>query len=422
MGEPDPNLSVLDRSRVPVTDERPTQLLGVLWASGGVLSVIWGLFAVAPDGWAPGVIGVGVFSMALGAVLLLLDRASLSILTAAVLTLLGSGVICLLLWWSGSGRTGPPAVLFVYVSVYAFVALDQLRWPVLVASVVAHGGTLLAAGAERAVVEVAVIWGAALVAGTITRYAVEFSRSAAAENERLVEELRQTDALKTAFLRSAGHDLATPAGVIAGLADTVAARDEQLEPHERRELIDRVAANARRLQHDLQDLLHLGELGEGQLEPVRDEVGLRGLVDRAIRRAGLGEDQVVLGPFAVDTAVVDGAKVEHAIANLLGNAAKYAGDAGPIEISVEAANDHLVFHVDDRGPGIAEDQLEAVFEPFTRADDQSGSGSGVGLSIVRAFARLHGGDSWAQLRAGGGLRMSFSVRVRPPAPGEAADG
>ena len=421
MGEPDPNRSVLDRLRVPVTAERPTQLLGVLWATGGILAAFWGLFAVAADGWPAGVVGVGVFAMVLGTVLLLLDRPSLSVLTAAALTLLGSVAICQILWWSGSGRTGAPAVLFIYVSVYAFVALDQLRWPVLGASAAAHVGTLLAAGAERAVVEVAMIWGAAVVGGMITRQAVQFSRSAAAENERLVEQLRQTDELKTAFLRSAGHDLATPAGLIAGLADTVVARDEQLEPHERRELIDRVAANARRLQHDLQDLLHLGELGEGHLEPVREEVELAGIVDRAIRRAGLPEGQVALGPFAVDTVVVDGPKVEHAIANLLGNAAKYAGDAGPIEVSVDATNEHVVVHVDDRGPGIAADQLEAVFEPFTRADDQSRSGSGVGLSIVRAFARLHGGDSWAQPREGGGLRMSFSVSASPPASEDAAD-
>lgn len=422
MGEADAGVSVLDRLRVPVTTERPTRLLGVLWASGGILAALWGVAAVAPDGWAPGVIGVGVFAVALGGVLLLLDRPSLSVLTAAALTLLGTVAICLILWWSGSGRTGAPAVLFVYVSFYAFVALDQLRWPVLLASVAGHAATLLAAGAQHALVEVTVIWGAAVVGGALIRQAVASSRSAARDNERLLDQLRRTDAIKTAFLRSAGHDLAAPAGVIAGLADTVVARDRQLAPHERIELVERMAANARRQQHDLQNLLHFGELDEGRLEPVREEVELAGLVDRAVRRAGLREDAVVCGPFAVETAVVDPPKVEHAVANLVSNAARYAGDAGPIEVSVEAAEDQVVFHVDDRGPGIAEERLEEVFEPFARAHDGSRPGSGVGLSIVRAFARLHGGDSWARPREGGGLRMSFAVSAGPSVTGPSATG
>ncbi len=128
-----------------------------------------------------------------------------------------------------------------------------------------------------------------------------------------------------------------------------------------------------------------------------------------------------MGLFQAATAVVDAAKVEHAIANLLTNADKYAADAGPITVSVVRTHDHIVVRVDDDGPGIPSDHLDTVFEPFVRGRDAHVRlGSGVGLSIVRAFARIHGGDSWAEPRDAGGLRMSFSMRADPSRADECA--
>lgn len=393
----------------------------MLWLTGGLLAVVWALTAVAATGWPPGVLAVGVFAVALGGVLLGSGRSSLPLWLAAALTLFGSVAICLILAWSGDDRTGAPAVLFVYVSVYACIALDGLRWLVLGLSILAHAGTLLLAGAGSALVEVPMIWGAALVAGLIIGGAVESTRIASEEREQLLEQLRAADAAKTAFLRAAGHDLTTPAALVAGLAETAVVRGEQLSVEARIQLLERIAANARRLHGDLSDLLHLGELAEGRIEPERHTVDLRTVIDGAIARADLA-DGVIVGTLEVDSAVVDAAKVEHALANLLTNAAKYGGD-DRIEVSVTRRPEHVVIHVDDHGPGVPEGRLEAMFEPFVRArDGDVVRGSGVGLSIVREFARIHGGDSWAQPRDGGGLRVSFSLSAAPPPDGGAPDG
>lgn len=416
-----PGLDRGEDQRSSVPERRSARLLGLLWLTGGILAAIWAVTAVGASGWRPGVLGVGVFAIGLGSALSWLGRSSLPLWLAVVLTLLGSVAICLILAWSGADRTGAPAVLFVYVSIYACVALDRLRWIVLGLSILAHAGTLYLAGAGSALVEVPIIWGAAVVAGLIIGRAVESTRSAAAERERLLEQLRAADAAKTAFLRAAGHDLSTPAALVAGLAETAAVRGEQLPAEERNELLERIAANARRLHGDLSDLLHLGELADGRIEPERHATDLRAVIDGAISRADL-EGEVIVGTLETDTAVVDAAKVEHAIANLLTNAAKYGGDDG-IEVSVTRSPDHVIVHVDDHGPGVPEDRLETMFEPFMRGrEGDIERGSGVGLSIVREFARIHGGDSWAQRRDGGGLRVSFSLSAVPPSNGEAVDG
>lgn len=414
--------SVLGRFDVHLAEESAKRLLGVLWLTGGILATVWSLIGVGPDGWATGILGVGVFAVVLGAVLLWSHGVSLPLWLAAALTLLGSVAICLILLWSGEGRTGAPAILFVYVSVYACVALGRWRWSVMGLSVVAHVGVLVLVGTPVALVEPPMIWGAAIVAGLIVGHAVESTRTAAGEREELLEQLRAADAAKTAFLRAAGHDLATPAALVTGLAETVVVRDGELTAEDRRELLERVAANARRLQADLRDLLHLGEIADGRIEPSRQTVDLREVIDGAIDRAGLADGKVRVGQFQAATAVIDAAKVEHAIANLLSNADKYAAACGPVTVEVVRTNEHIVVQVEDQGPGIPEDHLDTVFEPFVRGrDEHAGLGSGVGLSIVRAFARLHGGDSWAELRDEGGLRMSFSVEAQPSPSGESPD-
>ena len=414
--------SVLGQLDMHLTEESAKRLLGVLWLSGGMMVIVWSLIGVGSDGWAPGVLGLAVFAVGLGAALLTFRAGSLPLWLAAGLTLLGSMVVCLIVLWSGEGRTGAPAVLFVYVSMYACVALSRWRWPVIGLSLGAHVGTLYLAESPVAFIEPPLIWGAATVAGLIVGHAVEATRSAAQEREQLLEQLRSTDAAKTAFLRAAGHDLAAPAGLVAGLAETVLVRGEELAVEDRVELLERVTANARRLQGDLHDLLHLGEIADGRIEPDRHPVDLREVIAGAIERAGLGDDQVEIGTFQAATAIIDAAKVEHAIANLLTNAEKYAPDAGPVRVNVVRTDDHIIVQVDDDGPGIPADHLDTVFEPFVRGrDEHVRLGSGVGLSIVRAFARVHGGDSWAQPREQGGLRMSFSVSARPRSSADADD-
>jgi signal transduction histidine kinase len=137
--------------------------------------------------------------------------------------------------------------------------------------------------------------------------------------------------------------------------------------------------------------------------PRRQKLSLRPLVESVAEDlADHGADVAVEpGPDIVIDADVAGLK--SLLANLIGNAVQYAGAA---RVSVARAEGHALIEVADDGPGLPEDMLERVFEPFFRAEpsrNRATGGTGLGLASARAVARAHGGDVVLANRAEGGL-------------------
>jgi hypothetical protein len=117
---------------------------------------------------------------------------------------------------------------------------------------------------------------------------------------------------------------------------------------------------------------------------------------------------------------VDAAKVERIVENLVANTVRHTPEDSTIWVRVGPFEDGCIIVVEDDGPGVAEEMRDAVFEPFRQGADapQHSPGVGVGLTLVRRFAELHGGRAWVEERAGGGA--SFRVYLPRPAPSEGA--
>ena len=99
-----------------------------------------------------------------------------------------------------------------------------------------------------------------------------------------------------------------------------------------------------------------------------------------------------------------------ALANLVRNAVRYAADRGPIEISARSAGDGVVISVADHGPGVAQEFLPRLFDPFFRADPsrtRETGGVGLGLAIVKSCAESCGGHVAAENRETGGLVVTL---------------
>jgi signal transduction histidine kinase len=108
-------------------------------------------------------------------------------------------------------------------------------------------------------------------------------------------------------------------------------------------------------------------------------------------------------------AEVDAPKVERIVENLLTNALKHTPDDTDVNVRVEGRDGGVLIVVDDRGPGVAEEERELIFEMFNRGGDpgRAAPGAGVGLALVAQFAALHGGRAWVEDHPGGGA--SFRV-------------
>ena len=105
--------------------------------------------------------------------------------------------------------------------------------------------------------------------------------------------------------------------------------------------------------------------------------------------------------------------------NLVSNAVKFTPDGGRIAVAgTRARNGDFQIMVEDNGPGIARDKLDGVFKPFSQIDnryDRQGSGTGLGLALVRGLAELHGGRAWIESELGKGCRAYVILPTAPAA-------
>jgi two-component system sensor histidine kinase KdpD len=104
------------------------------------------------------------------------------------------------------------------------------------------------------------------------------------------------------------------------------------------------------------------------------------------------------------------------LANLLDNALKYSD--GPVDLSAHADDGQtLIVSVKDRGPGVAGDDTERLFEPFVRGPQAQGArGAGLGLAVCRAIAQAHGGALSVRRRSGGGASFTLSLPIEAQQP------
>jgi signal transduction histidine kinase len=239
----------------------------------------------------------------------------------------------------------------------------------------------------------------------------------ALERERdAVERLQAMDEVKNTFLQAVSHDLRTPLTAILGFALSLQKEEELgLSAEDRRELAGRLAANARRLNRLVTDLLDLDRLQRGVLEPTLSPTDVGALARSVLDgMEGLPRDRIQTELDAV-VAPVDPAKLERILENLLVNATRHTPSNARIWLRVKAKESGVLIMVEDDGPGVPEQFRTTIFEPFRQGPDGGGPspGVGIGLSLVARFAELHGGRAWMEERPGGGS----SFRVHLPGDG-----
>jgi signal transduction histidine kinase len=216
------------------------------------------------------------------------------------------------------------------------------------------------------------------------------------------------------FTADASHELRTPIAVIEAEVDL--ALDRPRDPIAYRDILERVGQESSRLRRIVEDLLWLARADD---EPVpADALALTdvaGVADSCVQRFGpvaatndvaLTIERVGPGPFTVQASE---SLIERLAGVLIDNACKFAGEGGRVEVSVRCVGNRVTLRVDDSGPGIPDDQREAVFDRFHRANDAT-VGTGLGLAIADAVIRSTQGTWDIGVAELGGARMEASWR------------
>jgi two-component system, OmpR family, sensor histidine kinase SenX3 len=230
-----------------------------------------------------------------------------------------------------------------------------------------------------------------------------------------VTERRRIDSVRTDFVANISHELKTPVGALAVLAETLV-EEEDLEIVRR--ISDRLLEEAHRAAHTIDDLLELSriELDGGQYtEPVE----VTDLIDAALERAApLSEAKQITvevrirGPLSLRA---NRRQLESALGNLVENAVKYSEPGTTVVVVCEKQGDSIDFVVSDQGVGIPVQDLDRIFERFYRVDkarSRGTGGSGLGLAIVRHVATNHHGQVLVASEEGRGSRFTLRIPHR----------
>jgi len=236
-----------------------------------------------------------------------------------------------------------------------------------------------------------------------------------------VSDRRHLEAVRRDFVANISHELKTPVGALALLAETLAGEDD---PDVVNRLARRLQLESQRVARIVDDLLDLSRI-ESEETPMREPVAVHLLVAEAAERVRSAAEQravtITFGEGAEHLIVRgDRRQLVSALFNLLENSVKYSDEGSTVDVRSHTDGKWVELTVTDQGIGIPERDLERVFERFYRVDRARGrdtGGTGLGLAIVRHVANNHGGDVRVESHEGTG--SSFTLRI-PAGPGPVA--
>ena len=240
------------------------------------------------------------------------------------------------------------------------------------------------------------------------------------QTELELREARQVaeaaDRAKSDFLANMSHEIRTPMSAILGYAEILA---NQLDDPDNLQSLDTIRSNGLYLLEIIDDILDLSRIEAGKFEldrrrtrPDRLALDVQALLKLHAAERGLALDVEFLSPLP-ETVETDPTRVKQVLINLVENAIKFT-DRGGVRIGVRLRADEelLQFDITDTGPGIPDETLDRLFEPFTQADSsvtRRFGGSGLGLSICRALSRMLGGDVTVDTELGRGSTFTVTI-------------
>ncbi len=223
----------------------------------------------------------------------------------------------------------------------------------------------------------------------------------------------QGDALRTALLRSVSHDLRTPLASIKASVTSLLQDDVDWTPAVTEEFLRTIDHESDRLDRLVGNLLDMSRLQTDAVLVHRRSVGWEEVVAGAVSSlsgsvAGIEVDV----SEALPTIDADPELLERVVANLVGNALRYAPPGTPVRVAAGSVADRVDLRVIDQGPGVSAAERDRLFEPFQRLGDDDHNGNlGLGLAVARGFVEVMGGELELEDTPGGGATMVIRMKA-----------
>ena len=242
-----------------------------------------------------------------------------------------------------------------------------------------------------------------------------------------VTEHRRVEKVRRDFVANVSHELKTPVGALHVLAEAVAAASD--DPVAVRRFASRMTHESSRLARLVQEIIDLSRLQGADPLPDPAPVSVAGVLAESLDRTRLAAQTREIAVAVIGTAELevlgDEGQLATAVANLIDNAITYSPKGTRVVVGVRLVEQTVEISVADEGIGIAEKDLERVFERFYRADparSRATGGTGLGLAIVKHVATNHGGTVGVWSKEGSGSTFTVRLPVHAPAGVPAAPG
>jgi PAS domain S-box-containing protein len=230
-----------------------------------------------------------------------------------------------------------------------------------------------------------------------------------------VSEQREMERIKSEFISTVSHELRTPLTSIRGSLGLVLGAMAEPLPRNVRTLLDIAQNNSDRLILLINDILDIDKIASGNMRFDLQEKALAGLLESAVSAntafAQKFGARIALQPVDASLRIlIDEARFEQIVTNLVSNAAKFSPPGGEIQVRVDEANATVRISVSDQGPGIPENFRSRVFEKFSQQDSSAArraNGTGLGLHITRELVEHMGGRIGFDTETGRGTTFWF---------------
>ena len=249
-----------------------------------------------------------------------------------------------------------------------------------------------------------------------------------ASNRELAQarkEAERANEAKSEFLSSMSHELRTPLNAILGFGQILASETLQQTAAQKKEFLNHILKAGRHLLALINEILDLARIESGtvslSLEPA--SIGELMLECRQLTEPMAGQRgiRMVFPPESQICVIADRTRLKQVLLNLLSNAIKYNRAGGAVVVGYESVDSRVRVSVQDTGPGLRPEQVQALFQPFNRLGQESGpvEGTGIGLVVTKKLVELMGGTIGVASTVGAG--SVFFIELKSAEPVSAAD-